>query len=201
VSGAQSVDAQLILLAAERLHAAAHLGSEMEWISHQSEWNTQLVQQLQYVPETGVQDWVTARYVEVGQAVHPLAHLAAGVDGGEATLPRHLHELWMSLTEYVTMFATLVANVRYVPLKSKVFHSSKKIFLRSAGIISYHLCRKQNRKLLPASPLCHQNRKQSHKLLLASLPCHLNHMLNHKLQEPLPLHTKLTGRYGRIQIH
>jgi hypothetical protein len=84
------------------------------------------VQQLQYVPEAGVQDRVAARYVEVGQAVHPLTHLAAGVNRGEATLPRHLHELRMSLTEYVTMFATLVANVRYVPLKSKVFHSSKK---------------------------------------------------------------------------
>jgi hypothetical protein len=100
------------------------------------------------------------------------------------------------------MFATLVANVRYVPLKSKVFHSSKKnSFLRSAGIISYRQYRKQNRKLLPASPLCRQNRKQSHKLLPASPPYHLNHMLNHKLQEPLPLHTKLTGRYDRIQIH
>jgi hypothetical protein len=103
----------------------------VEGIAHKSEWNTLFVQQLQKVPEAGVKDGVAARDVKVGQTVHLLAHLAAGGYRGEATLPRHLHELWMSLTEYVTVFATLVANIGYVPLKSKVFHSLK-IYLRSA---------------------------------------------------------------------
>jgi hypothetical protein len=85
----------------------------------------------------------------------------------------------MTFTEYVTMLATLVANICYVPLKSKIFH------LRQVIMFICHLRRKRYRKLR-VSLLCHLNRKRYRKLRVFLL-CHLNRMRCRKLRVHLPL--------------
>jgi hypothetical protein len=94
----------------------------MEWISHDSKWNTMLMKHRENIPESRVQDGVTACNIKIWQTIHALAHISASINYRQATLPRHLHQSRMPLTKNITMLTTLVANIGYVPLKSKVFH-------------------------------------------------------------------------------
>jgi hypothetical protein len=122
VSLSQSVNAQLILAAAQRLQSSARLGCQVKRIAHNGKWNTLPVQHFEYIPEAGMQNRVAAGDVEIWQTLHALTHLAAAVNHSQATLHAHLYQLGVSLAEDVAVLATLVAHIRDVPLKGKVFH-------------------------------------------------------------------------------
>jgi hypothetical protein len=87
----------------------------------------------------------------------------------------------MAFAEDITMFTTLVADIGYVPLKSKIFH------LRSSWWFTCRLSRKRYRKLLPVFRPCRLSRKRCRKLLPVFRLCHLNHKRCRKLREHLLL--------------
>jgi hypothetical protein len=95
----------------------------MKRITHKSEWNTLLVKYFKYVPKARMENRISSCYIEIRLSVHLFAHLSASIYRSEATFPAHLHQLRMPFAEDITMFATLIAHVGDMPLKSKIFHS------------------------------------------------------------------------------
>jgi hypothetical protein len=122
VGFAQSVDAELIFATAQRFEAFAHIRGQMERIAHDGKWNILLMQHSEDIPKAWMQNGVTTGDVKIWQAFHALTHFPTSVNHRHAALPTHFDEFGMAFAENVAMLATLVANIGYVPLKSKIFH-------------------------------------------------------------------------------
>lgn len=69
-----------------------------------------------------MKDGITAGDIEIRQPIHFPAHLLALFYYRFCSLKRHLNQVGMSLGKYITMLATLVAAIGYMPLKCEIFH-------------------------------------------------------------------------------
>ena len=118
--GLEPVERELILAAAERLHARADLVGEVEGVAHDAPHESALVQQLGEAPEVRVQDGVAAGDVEVRLATEAVAQLLGLVHDLRHLLPGHAIEpRAVAIGENVAVLAALVAFVCDVPLDGK----------------------------------------------------------------------------------
>ena len=117
-----AVQRKLVLPAAVSLQTHADLVGQVERIAQDGKRNVVLLQKCQQPPKVRVKDRVAAGDVKVRQPAVYLAEVHTVVKGFLNLLPGHgIQVLAVVFRENVAVFAPLVAFVRYVPLKGKIF--------------------------------------------------------------------------------
>jgi hypothetical protein len=120
----KTVKGKLVPFTAASVQFPAHLIGKMKGVAHEGKANIFRFQQFQQPPKIFMQKGVATGDVKVGNTVKPSAHFLA--------VFHHLLHIGKGhfrngngavLRKNVTVFAPLIAVVRYVPLKGKIsFH-------------------------------------------------------------------------------
>ena len=105
-----AVKAELVLAAAQRVHAGAHLVGEVEGGAHDAPHRAARVQFFGQPPEIAVQNRVTAGDVEVRLPTHAVAEIVAAVQHEHHVVPAHLLARHARvLAEQAAVLAALIA--------------------------------------------------------------------------------------------
>ena len=105
-----AVKAELVLAAAQRVHAGAHLVGEVEGVAHDAPLRAAGVQLFGQPPEIAMQDGVAAGDVEVRLPTHAVAEIVAAVQHVQHIVPAHrLARHARVLAEQIAVLAALIA--------------------------------------------------------------------------------------------
>lgn len=116
--GGGAVKAELVLAAAQRVHAGARLVGEVEGVAHDAPHRAARVQLLGQSPEIAVQNRVAAGDAEVRLPTHAVAEVIAAVQHVQHIVPGHrLAGHARVLAEQIAVLAALIALVGDMPLK------------------------------------------------------------------------------------
>lgn len=117
---AQAVQRKLVLAATEVVHSSTNFICEMERIAHQRKRDAMLMDEFEQVPKAVMQDGVASRYIKVWLAVHPPRHILDIGQSRHQLFPWCFDQGWMTFRKDITVLATLVASICYMPLECKI---------------------------------------------------------------------------------